>query len=502
MSGEKSETEDTASWPKRAEGGTAASAPPAPAEAKTEVTSSVVSGEEKVSIFEGLATRKPRGSQAASTKTSSGEGAGDAESGKTLADTAPVDDHSTATALDAAKVATQDTTTAEPEEVKTTASPQPPVAATEAPKAPFATSDREMEPPAEPDSPIGATTPAKDPAPIAPPARRGGIMAPLLGGVLAAGLGFGLAHYVPEGWPIGPGADRLTALQKQIADQEARIAALSAQSTPAMDETLAPRLAALEEKVAQPSDLSGLAAEVEALKTRLASLPEGSAPADLTPLRNEMSEQIAALRAEIEAIPRSNPADLEALRAAAQAEREAIEARAEATRAEAEATARAAMIRGAALRLQAALETGSSFDAALADLTSAGVPLPEALSAHAAGVPALSTLQAEFPDVARAALTASTRPGPEAGIGDRFTAFLSSQTGLRSLSPQEGTDPDAVLSRAEAAVRGGDLGTALTELEALPPEGAALVAEWRAGAEARMAADQAVKGLIADFDKP
>ena len=51
--------------------------------------------------------------------------------------------------------------------------------------------------------PVVLPEPQADTPPPAPqaPKRRGGFVAPLMGGVIAAGLGFGLAQYVPQLWP-------------------------------------------------------------------------------------------------------------------------------------------------------------------------------------------------------------------------------------------------------------------------------------------------------------
>ena len=76
---------------------------------------------------------------------------------------------------------------------------------------------------------------------------------------------------------------------------------------------------------------------------------------------------------------------------------------------------------------------------------------------------------------------------------------MRSQTGARSLTPREGTGPDAVLSRAEAAVNTGDIATALAELAALPPEAVTAAASWRAQAELRLAAEAAVADLARVF---
>ena len=81
------------------------------------------------------------------------------------------------------------------------------------------------------------------------------------------------------------------------------------------------------------------------------------------------------------------------------------------------------------------------------------------------------------------------------GIGERLGAFLIAQTGARSLSPHEGTDPDAVMSRAQAAVDAGDLARALQELGGLPEAGQAMMSGWITGAQKRIAAADAVAEL-------
>ncbi len=82
----------------------------------------------------------------------------------------------------------------------------------------------------------------------------------------------------------------------------------------------------------------------------------------------------------------------------------------------------------------------------------------------------------------------------------RFSAFLRTQLGTRSLEPKAGDDADSVLSRAEAALRQGDIATALTELDALPEAGQPALAEWRAQAETRKAALDAGAVLTQDLN--
>jgi hypothetical protein len=106
----------------------------------------------------------------------------------------------------------------------------------------------------------------------------------------------------------------------------------------------------------------------------------------------------------------------------------------------------------------------------------------------------LSTLQAEFPDLARSALNAARASG--AGEGQQgIGGFLTRSLGVRSVAPREGSDPDAVLSRAEAALKSGDLDATLTELDTLPEEAQAVLADWRAAADARVSARAAADAL-------
>ncbi|MGB8622217.1 MAG: hypothetical protein WCD16_05310, partial [Paracoccaceae bacterium] len=69
--------------------------------------------------------------------------------------------------------------------------------------------------------------------------------------------------------------------------------------------------------------------------------------------------------------------------------------------------------------------------------------------------------------------------------GDRIGAFLRTQFGARSLTPREGNDPDAILSRAEAALNAGELKDALDEIATLPEAGQQAMSGWVAKAQKR-----------------
>ncbi len=306
----------------------------------------------------------------------------------------------------------------------------------------------------------------------AEPARRPGWVAPLLGGVIAAGLGYGLAQYVPGGWPI----QDTSALQAALTAQQAETETLKAQ---------------LAEVAARP--IAGPDSDLEA---RVAALADQAAP-DLAPLQ----QQIAALEqrlAAIEAMPVSGNAPSAAALAAQQAAADAVLKQAEATaaqiKADAEATAKAAEARAALGRVQAALDSGSAYASALPALGD----VPAVLKDNAeTGVPTLAALQDAFPAAARAALEAALRANMGESWSDRVANFLRTQTGARSLTPHEGSDPDAILSRAEAALASGDIAAALSETAALPAEAQPALADWQAQAETRQAAVAAVAGLAA-----
>ncbi len=105
----------------------------------------------------------------------------------------------------------------------------------------------------------------------------------------------------------------------------------------------------------------------------------------------------------------------------------------------------------------------------------------------------MAALQDSFPDAARSGLSAARADIPEGQA--TITDFLKRQLNVRSVTPREGSDPDAVLSRMQAAVRGGDLGKALTEAEALPEAARSAMAEWLEAAAARKSAQDAAKEM-------
>ncbi|MEM6660423.1 MAG: hypothetical protein AAF625_20230, partial [Pseudomonadota bacterium] len=113
------------------------------------------------------------------------------------------------------------------------------------------------------------------------------------------------------------------------------------------------------------------------------------------------------------------------------------------------------------------------------------------------GVAPLAQLQASIADAAREALDAARAADDTGSVG----AFFERRFGGRSIVPREGSDPDAVLSRVEAAVRAGDLETAISESSSLPEEAQSALGSWLEQAQQRheavMAADTLAQRLSA-----
>ncbi|MCB2126758.1 MAG: hypothetical protein H6897_13185 [Rhodobacteraceae bacterium] len=369
--------------------------------------------------------------------------------------------------------------------------------------------------------------PEEEPSHQAPPQsessrpRRGGLLPLVLGGAIAAGLGFGTALYVlPRYWvPEAPTAE-LDALKNSIAEQAARIDSLStlieAANSDAKVADLSAAVAALDAKSASgladfgdmvaglDSRVASAATRLDDVEARISALEKrpvagGAASAtaleafgrEMDTLRAQMAAQNSALSEARATLAEEANRAVESVRAAA--------AEAARIRTESEAAARRATARAALDRIDAALMAGGALDPALADLRDAGVAIPPPLAEQGQGVPTLEALRTAFPDAARDALAASLKETAAGDTWERLLAFLRTQSGARSLTPREGTDPDAILSRAEAALAAGDLAGSISEIGGLPAEGQARMTEWVALASRRISATEAAAALAAEL---
>ena len=294
----------------------------------------------------------------------------------------------------------------------------------------------------------------------------------ILGGVIAAVLGFTAArlnvvdNFLPPSWRMNAGE---IALQEQITSSQGQIAVLTRQlsdlanqveNLPALEVEADPELTA---------QIKDLADRVEVVEDR-PLVTSGAAP--------DFSENFNALRE----VAEKQQAEIDALLADARLVEQTSQEAANNT-----------LARAAVTRISTAIESGAPFAAALGDLEANGVTdIPEELREAASdGVVTLASLQEAIPDAARAALAASPADA-DAGLG----GFLKRQLGARSVTPKEGDDPDAILSRVEGAARQGRLTDALAEAETLPQEAKDAMSDWIETATTRLAVTSASEALM------
>ncbi|QIE40944.1 hypothetical protein G5B39_02595 [Rhodobacteraceae bacterium SC52] len=395
----------------------------------------------------------------------------------------------------------------------------------------------------EPQEPIPPVAPI--PAPAPEKSGGGGFVPAVFGGLIAAGLGFGAAtmwggnlmgddEAVEQA--IAQQADRLSGIESSLDTRLSELAA--AVSAPQETDTSA-QLTAIGDRlgeqvgsvVTQIEALSGtietvqggisdLEARLGALDTRLADVNERLSAVEKRPLTesSETAKQafaayerdLESLRAALDDQQSTNnqlAKELEDRAAVAQAEVDAAaqraaelqqqaEEQARVAAEQAEARANRAAVREAIASLDASLKTGTGYANAL-QVLGENAEIPEPLAAAADdGIASLTQLRDSFAPLARDALDASRRETVDDGIADRLVSFLQVQSGVRSLDPREGDSPDAVLSRAEAALADGDLSTTLSELGKLPPSGQDAFADWTARAQEYLAVTEAADTLV------
>ena len=420
---------------------------------------------------------------------------------KSVEDAVVVEEVKAQDAGDTPKVSEQDVPEAVPEPEIAGPAKAEAAAPTEKP-APTATPDSKPEP--KPD-PI--------PAPVIAPETpaRGGVMPLIFGGLIAACLGAGALYWADRQGLVNLGDT--TALQAQIGTQTQDIAALQKALAQAQADIAAAGSATV--------DLGPISAEMDAvrransdamsaieqvgnqvmdLNTRLSGLETQPIPKAELP-----AEIVAAYEAQLAEMQSGVDAQFNEMQAGLDAKLAEIASAGEAAMAMQETAQQAAdkaAARAALSQIENALASGGRFIEAsgvVEEKTGLSLPAPLAITA-AEGVPSPARLQTEFPAAARAALTASTRALADEGSVDRLSAFLRTQLGARSLEPREGDDPDAVLSRVEAAVGADDLASALAEIATLPQAGQDALAGWVELAQTRSEALTAFAELSAQIN--
>lgn len=343
----------------------------------------------------------------------------------------------------------------------------------------------------------------------------------VFGGLVAGAIGFGAAYFL-NSQPSGLSEDIARAVEgvegnaAGLADLTATVDALGGSIPEAPDlSDLEGGIAALNSSVADiASQLTGVnetIAGVEAnaaeglsdLTSQLAELKERIAALELesgnaaSAQGDAAAAQLSAFQSDLEGLVSEAEAKIVAAEEKAQAILAEAQAAAEATEAEAVREAKLAERRAALAELKTAVDGGAAYSDIVAGLDN--VP-PELIEHADSGVPTMVALQQTFAPAARSALATAQTVPEDASTGERFAAFLRRQTNARSLTPQDGNDTDAVLSRAEAYLSEGKLSETLSEVSALPEDAQAAMSGWLADAQTRQAALQAVDALSANLN--
>lgn len=327
----------------------------------------------------------------------------------------------------------------------------------------------------------------------ATPRQSGGFFAPILGGVVAVALGFGVAIYAGLGnWPFANSNQELSALQQRVEEQsqtigglQAEIAALSAQIQDANQseqvQFLADRSSGQDSQIANLKTLADrLTSQVRDLKNR--PIPDVGATV----------QAVEAYETELAAMREMLAFELDRIRAA---EQSAASLNSEMANRQAQNE-----VRRAIEELAAAADTGGTLKPTLTRLSALGADV-DALASFSGGVLSLTDLQATFPAVARSVLDNAIEEDIAAGRESKASGFLKAQLGIRTLGPKDGDTVDAVLSRAEDSLMRGNLDTALKELSGLTETTRALMSDWMTKAGTRRDALNAIAELSAVIGK-
>lgn len=255
------------------------------------------------------------------------------------------------------------------------------------------------------------------------------------------------------------------------------------------------RLVAIESKV------TGMSGQLESFGS-LAESADGLSE-DAVAQISKFAATVDGLRSEISGLTARDAALQERIEeVAANAERRITqgEAQLDETRKTAAAEISDANVRNSLSQIRNAVGSGSPFSEPLADLEAElGTAVPAALADNAAsGVATLARLRQDFGDAAHAAIRSDIQASSDGNALSRLNAFVGSQVASRSLTPREGTDTDAILSRAEAALsEENNLTAVLAELSGLSAPAAEAMSGWISRATSRQATLDALTDISA-----
>ena len=289
-----------------------------------------------------------------------------------------------------------------------------------------------------------------------------GVVPLLVAGFICAGIGFGAAILSQPSnpiWPVHPDVaqfrDETTG---QITGIDTRLNALEGRLTDVDQRAVGDVFQSDLDELATGYDQRFLeiASRLENFDKRLAALEKSTIESAIP------DELVTQYQDEVKRLKETLEAQRESLQ---QFMSETAETANEVTQ-----RAKDTVARGILAQIRAAIDAGGPFDTAIQEFDEqVGQALPNQLRSFAKeGVQTYQELRDSFAEAARSALNAARDELNESegftGIGN----YLRKQFQARSVTPKTGDDADAVLSRAEQALRENDLNGALNELDALP----------------------------------
>jgi hypothetical protein len=368
----------------------------------------------------------------------------------------------------------------------------------------------EVEPPKAPQDTAGETAKAdkagqetSEPKPAAPTRSRlllHGISA-AIGAVAAAvvliGLwlaGFTLARDVVTSETEGPQAVVPIAANSEVTarlDKIEHALAAPKPETPAMPPALANRLSAVE---MQAKMLGDSAATLNHRVDDIAAATQ-AAQKQATSAASTAADAKSAGQTSIQ------PADLEKLASRIAALESAVKSLSEQVAHPAAGIDQAARLTVAAQALRTAVASGTPYQAELKAMLALGADQSAAapLDAFAAtGVPPRDMLAREL-----AALVPSLRQAAGSSSGattflDKLKANAEKLVEFTPAEPPPGNDPASVITRLDIDADRADIGSALSDIAALPDHAKSLAADWAKKAQAREAAIAASQNIAAD----
>lgn len=339
--------------------------------------------------------------------------------------------------------------------------------------------------------------------------KRKSVFVPMLfGGLVSGAIGFGAATYYFMNQPSKE-AQVLKSIQETVGKQQASldkattsVASMSeaieviksdTTTTQAMADLTKSSELKYSDLTKAVSDISNKIADIDTRMTTLEKRPVTNAGGMTSEAAAAYERELQSMRALLETQKR----DIEKIASETTARIKEAAQQAKALEQNADATAKSAAQKVALSQLKSALDNGAAFEGPLSNLAATeNVEIAQVLKDTAkTGVPTLASLQEGFPDAARAALAASIKATSGDGVMDKLGSFFQSQVGGRSLEPRQGDDPDAVLSRAEAAIGNGDIAGAVSLVAQLPEAGQNAMSAWLSAAKTRSASIRAIKTL-------